>query len=217
MNGILRRRRALMGAGETEKGLPATYQEVEYIQSSGSYCLIPTQFYFQLNDAVSFKASSATANAKNRCFFSTGANTDNCCYICWYGNSAYCNWCSQGGNNRVGSTSWASSSPYIFNFENGTITCTKESDPTVVYSRAYPTYTGVPETPLALMGNPATTGIGMQGRMYTFSVKRNGKKVFNAVPCYRKSDNVIGMFDTVSQTFLTNTGTGTLTKGADVA
>lgn len=43
-----------------------------------------------------------------------------------------------------------------------------------------------------------------------------GKDVFNPVPCYRKSDGVIGMYDTVSKTFYTNEGTGAFTKGADV-
>lgn len=36
------------------------------------------------------------------------------------------------------------------------------------------------------------------------------------VPCYRKSDNVIGMYDLVSGNFRTNVGSGTFTKGADV-
>lgn len=40
--------------------------------------------------------------------------------------------------------------------------------------------------------------------------------VLDLVPCYRKADNVIGMYDLVTDTFVTKTGTGTLTKGADV-
>lgn len=43
-----------------------------------------------------------------------------------------------------------------------------------------------------------------------------GEDVFNPVPCYRKSDGVIGMYDTVADKFYTNQGTGTFTKGADV-
>lgn len=35
------------------------------------------------------------------------------------------------------------------------------------------------------------------------------------IPCYRRSDNVIGMFDLVSQTFFTNAGTGVFTVGED--
>ncbi len=36
------------------------------------------------------------------------------------------------------------------------------------------------------------------------------------VPCYRKVDNVVGMYDMVTGTFFTNSGTGTFTKGEDV-
>lgn len=36
------------------------------------------------------------------------------------------------------------------------------------------------------------------------------------IPCYRKSDNEIGMYDLVTNTFFTNAGTGTFLKGADV-
>ena len=40
--------------------------------------------------------------------------------------------------------------------------------------------------------------------------------ICDLVPCYRKSDGVIGMYDTVRKTFLMNAGSGTFTKGADV-
>lgn len=36
------------------------------------------------------------------------------------------------------------------------------------------------------------------------------------VPCYRKADGVIGMYDIARATFLTNVGSGSFTKGADV-
>ena len=43
-----------------------------------------------------------------------------------------------------------------------------------------------------------------------------GEDVFNPVPCYRRSDGVIGMYDTVSKNFFTNQGTGSFTKGENV-
>ena len=49
-----------------------------------------------------------------------------------------------------------------------------------------------------------------------FVDETTGKDVFNPVPCYRKRDGVIGMFDVVSKAFFTNAGTGSFTKGADV-
>lgn len=40
--------------------------------------------------------------------------------------------------------------------------------------------------------------------------------ICDLVPCYRKSDGVIGMYDIVRRIFLTNVGSGSFTKGADV-
>ena len=49
------------------------------------------------------------------------------------------------------------------------------------------------------------------------SIITNGNSVIqNLVPCYRKSDNVIGLYDTINDKFYTNQGTGTFGKGADV-
>ena len=44
----------------------------------------------------------------------------------------------------------------------------------------------------------------------------DGTPIRNFVPCYRKSDNVIGLYDTVEGVFYTNAGTGSFTKGVDV-
>lgn len=44
----------------------------------------------------------------------------------------------------------------------------------------------------------------------------NGTLQLNLIPCYRKSDDEPGMYDTVSGTFLTNLGTGTFVVGDDV-
>ena len=45
---------------------------------------------------------------------------------------------------------------------------------------------------------------------------KNNELICDLVPCYRKSDNVIGMYDLVRRTFLTNVGSGSFTKGANV-
>ena len=43
-----------------------------------------------------------------------------------------------------------------------------------------------------------------------------GEPLLELIPCYRKSDNVIGLYDMVGGTFYINNGTGTFTKGDDV-
>jgi len=44
----------------------------------------------------------------------------------------------------------------------------------------------------------------------------NGDEIFNGIPARRNSDNVVGMYDTVSRNFFTNAGTGTFIAGNDV-
>lgn len=53
-------------------------------------------------------------------------------------------------------------------------------------------------------------------KIYSCKIKDNNTLVRDMIPCYRKSDNVIGMYDKVNNKFYTNAGTGTFTKGADV-
>ncbi len=50
----------------------------------------------------------------------------------------------------------------------------------------------------------------------SFRVYENNIITCDLVPCYRKSDHVIGMYDLAANTFYTNVGTGTFTKGANV-
>ena len=39
---------------------------------------------------------------------------------------------------------------------------------------------------------------------------------YDFVPCYRKSDSVAGVYDTINKVFYTNNGSGTFAVGADV-
>lgn len=45
---------------------------------------------------------------------------------------------------------------------------------------------------------------------------KTGTLICDLVPCYRKSDGVIGMYDIVRKIFLTNAGNGAFAKGANV-
>ena len=54
------------------------------------------------------------------------------------------------------------------------------------------------------------------GRLYKLKFYDNGVLMCNFVPCYRRSDNVIGMYDIVNDVFYTNAGTGEFIKGDNV-
>ena len=46
-------------------------------------------------------------------------------------------------------------------------------------------------------------------KLYSMTIKIDGNTVRDFVPCYRKSDNVAGLYDLVEDEFLTNSGSGT--------
>ena len=63
-------------------------------------------------------------------------------------------------------------------------------------------------------GNPAYYFIG---NIYRQQAYQNGVLVGDFIPAIRNSDNVVGMYDTVSGTFFTNAGTGTFVAGTVIS
>lgn len=66
----------------------------------------------------------------------------------------------------------------------------------------------------AHIGWTGETMVASQRMAYT-KIWDNGVLVRDYIPCYRKADNVVGMYDLVNGVFYTNSGTGTFVKGAD--
>ena len=66
-------------------------------------------------------------------------------------------------------------------------------------------------------GNINGTASSFQSmKLYSCQIYDNNTLVRNFVPCYRKADSEIGLYDLVNGVFYTNAGTGTFTKGANV-
>ena len=53
-------------------------------------------------------------------------------------------------------------------------------------------------------------------RIYECKIWHNGKIIRDFVPCYRKIDNIAGMFDLVNNVFYTNKGTGEFIRGPEM-
>lgn len=66
----------------------------------------------------------------------------------------------------------------------------------------------------ASSGEPIT--IYSPGRIYGLKLYGNGSLIMNLVPCYRKSDLEIGMYDLCTNTFFTNAGTGSFTRSEKI-
>lgn len=70
----------------------------------------------------------------------------------------------------------------------------------------------------AYYSNSTTTAptIRTNAKFYLSKIYDNNKLAFEFIPCYRKSDNEIGLFDIVNNVFYTNAGTDSFIKGRDI-
>ena len=72
---------------------------------------------------------------------------------------------------------------------------------------------------LALFGQHYNGNYRSSGTFNIYSFKyydKNDNLICDLVPCYRKSDGEIGMYDIVRKMFLVNQGAGKFIKGADI-
>lgn len=58
---------------------------------------------------------------------------------------------------------------------------------------------------------------GWRGKCYSCTIKTpDGNIIGHFVPCYRKSDGEIGLYNIITNTFCTKIGSGSFTKGANI-
>ncbi len=62
----------------------------------------------------------------------------------------------------------------------------------------------------------STKTYAVSAKLYSTTIYDDDKLVRYFVPCYRKSDGVIGVYDRVENKFYTNSGTGSFQKGEDI-
>ena len=67
-----------------------------------------------------------------------------------------------------------------------------------------------------LFSNDSSITLRGSHKLFYCKLYQDDILVRDFIPCYRKSDNEIGMYDVVNDVFYTNNGTGTFLKGADV-
>ena len=192
MNSILRRRRALMGQKTSSARIPAEYQEVTHIGYSGSKNYLYTGVAVNdMTKVVADIAKISLPSTNNGSVFPCIRNT---------ADSFSANTIKWGTlENASGSVFTASPShTKEQTFGRTTITSTKGNvTNTLDIGVGYTTATFCP---------------GLQ--FYTLAVYNGATLLFDGVPCYRKSDSKIGMYDLIGKTF--HASIGTWTKGSNV-
>ena len=195
-----------------KKRLPSAYQEVEYIECTGAQ-YIKTNYIPQEFDSIKCIFSMSEfyqSNSINWTLFSAGIGTYQLIVLLtkntWV-DGAYYKYFASGDASKFTFRPNIDTKYEMDINSNGMISCNGHT----VRSN----YQNAVNTPLYLMMRANNTS-PFKGKIYNFSIINHGISMINLVPCYRKSDGEIGMYDTVSKTFFTNAGTGTFLKGADV-
>lgn len=220
------RRRVLMAS--KEKRLPSAYQEVEYIESSGTQYIItdvpiqqPVTIYIDvmpLGGSVdqAFFAARYKANSYYNVRLGTGFY-EGCIQ------NYYQRYYTLGEPNSMKLNTKHHAEVYLSQGLQAAVL-----DGTQLSNTSYT----LDPTLLPIDGSKINFFIFAEGclstndnvdalfksyaRIYALKVDNADSTIGDFIPCYRKSDGEIGMYDTVSKTFYANAGTGTFLKGADV-
>lgn len=180
----LRDRRRALMAAKKAR-LPAEYQEVEWIGYNSNATYLTTPI--KMSDAthvVSDIAKVGLPSGTNSGSVFPGAT-----------NGGY----PWGTLENIYGSSWQASPQHLKTetFERTTITSTKTASGNVNVRLGYYSASFCPSL-----------------HFYTLKIFNGDDLLFDGIPCFRRVDSKIGMFDTVSKVFVT--ASGTWQKGADV-
>lgn len=206
-----------IGTCEKVSVLPEEYQKVEYIESTGTQYII-TNYVPNYNSKIYFKFTTTKQLADEfNCLIGSGlvnaTNTNWGYSVILESSTSELKFRSY--SNTLNSTGKIINQNETHNYilEYGKLTCDDVE------------YTGNTDLSTGNMSNlyifaryfkeSSSAGIS-KGKLYNFKVEENSVIKMNLIPCYRKEDNVIGMYDLVDNVFYTNSGTGVFEKGSDV-
>ena len=197
--------------------LPSEYQEVEYIQSSWTQW-IDTLFTPTPKTKISIDMQFTSTATQQRLFWVWTPSTS---YMTF---NAYINWSTQWSRAvQNGEWTWqstgvsADTTRHIFELDNSTYKI--YTNWTQVHSSSNSTTSTTScSHSLPLLANYYEWWVYSQAsaKLYWCKLWDNWTLVRDFIPCYRKSDSVVGLYDLVNNQFYTNSWTGTFSKWSDV-
>lgn len=187
--------------------LPAAYQQVEYLRATGTQYIV-TPVTPADNQIIAFRYMLTEFSNTTRVF----ATSDGTTQLTITPNDYYAfnNSPSTGAYSNINLRSTGIIYDCIY---NASTTFTVNG---VDYSNSLKYGGATSDKNIWLFSRYNTSGQNLKGNIYYFRITQSGSKIIDLVPCYRKSDSVAGMYDKATDTFLTNSGTGSFAVGADV-
>lgn len=189
--------------------LPSEYQEVEYIESTGTQ-YIDTGIVGK--NGIRILAEMGWATLSGSLFGSRKTSGATRFFVTYYANRIDFGY----GGDTVSDVSPQAGQIYEIDFDVTGGTYNFGVDGTYKTGRATELDT---ECNMFIFGanRPYTTNQLSKSIFKSMTIANaNNEMLRDFIPCYRKSDGEIGLYDTVSKNFFTNSGTGTFTKGQDI-
>ena len=192
--------------------LPVEYQQVEYIESTGTQ-YIDTGVLASENNSFEVKAQLVHTNTASQTIWG-GRNSATNNEI--QGNQLSCVKANQSYQFNCGNIAIAGDAfdknLHIYKasknalYIDGNLSCTVATSQITTENNVY------------LFATNTNGDVGFGGgdlKIYYCKIWNNETLLRDYIPCYRKADNVIGLYDIVNNVFYTNQGTGIFLKGKD--
>lgn len=186
--------------------LPSGYTQVDYIQSSGTQYIDTGYTFTSTKEKIDFKYTPLVIEnarvcgsyiSQHRGMIIQPRQQD----MAEVGNTGITPTFSISANTDYKVMLEANEGNYTFEFGENSQTGTYTSTP--ITNRSHYIF--------AVNYTGTTTKASM--KLYYYKMYDNDVLVRDYIPCYRNSDNEIGLYDLVNNVFYTNAGTGTFTKG----
>lgn len=181
------------------------FTKLDYIQSSG------TQYIdtgVQATNKTVVEAELFTNSTENKNWFggSAGTSYSNFSFNSWKQNQAEYQYGSSNTWNHPNVSDNVIGSKFKVTFGNGAL---KIND-TKIVDLSTTAFTDTKNI-FIFVRNGGTAYIS--GKLYSFKIYDGTNMIKNFIPCKRKSDGVVGLYDTYNNVFHTNQGTGEFTAG----
>jgi hypothetical protein len=199
--------------------IPGEYQEVEWIQagsSVGAYISLGLNFdtaarvklgMYCVDTTPSYIFGAAESSGKYRCMISAPYGGGRTAYAYGSNGSSYVN---------ITVALVAGFNDLEYTLKSGTFSL-KNATNGGSYTASNTAFKMTSNLLLFAQNYNGSVRYGAYRKIAYFEYyDKNDTLLCSLIPCYRKSDGVIGMYDAVRKLFLTNVGSGSFTKGGNV-
>lgn len=202
--------------------LPEEYQQVDWIQAAeGVGAYLDLGFSFDKAALIKIGIYCKSSQISGQPFGAAeNGGTLRCMITAPYQNPTTAVFYGSNGSNYTGSTygMMNGKNEFEYSLKKGEMRVVRKDLGTVVTETSQEEYTMTSNLLLLAQNYNGTPRYAGVRRIYYFKYyDANGNLICDLIPCYRKADLAVGMYDIIRNIFLTNVGSGYFTRAASQA